>query len=141
MLSLNNKLRREFLEKYLNSIARVPGYLAAHDRAVAIGKAWTVNDLQGRHFSIDRSVPFILRLKLGPHDDLCREGMLFLEHVEELFNIKFSKDNGNYYDTDGLVKFSSPLIWILFAAYDMNRCQIVEKLIPRPGRVERVVIC
>lgn len=143
MESLSKSLLDRLRLQYEISKLKVPHKVAVYDICQYIGRLWGKNELQGRTWGIDRSHPFYLKLKLGPHDDLCRDGMLFLEHIEDLYNLSFDRAPQEYGSLSGddLVQFNSPDIWLIFQAHNMNKCLIIEKEVARPTYTERVVIC
>jgi len=143
MESLSKSYYRRLREQYQREGSMVPHKVAMYDICRGIGRLWGINELQGRSWDLDRSHPYYLKLKLGPHDDLCREGMLFLEHIETVYNLKFADAPPEYTHLygDDLVQFNSSDIWLIFQSYNMSKCIIIDSKVARPTYTKRTVIC
>ena len=137
-------------DSYIAQLRRIPVKVAAIEQSRAIRDAWGEND--GREARVDFasardvSFPIYVYLTLGKHDDICKEGMLFLEDMEERFLLDFNSVPGVGTSTDNtLGYYRSGEVLVIFVAGADGTCRIIEKtetiLEKRVKVISREILC
>ena len=137
MESLKKRLERDALKFYNHTLTKtIPNKIKAKDIAKQIVQDW-VSQYHLRKASVDKSFPLYVRLTLEGKEDLCEEGMLFLEEVEEKYGFEAKRP----YQSELRFELNEHL-HILFIIPDKGKCQIIEKVISHSyTTTERSVVC
>ena len=125
-------------------LALIPDYLKTYEMAQTIGNIWG-RSKAGRIYVLDSTFPLYLRLHLAKTDNLCEEGMLFLEQVERCFSVDATE---SAQDSSWLKSYCLTTdLTLMFVAHKEGICQVVTKQVEVAQfatpvyRTERTVIC
>lgn len=138
-MSLTKTLKAEARLTYQETLNGIPEKVKTKDTVKLISKQWTNSQYQ-RQAKYDNSFPIYVKLYMGPKDDLCEECMLFLEDIEEQFDIEFKSSTLTMHDS--LTAYEARHIRIVFIKHKLTKCHIIEeKVVTTYNDIKRTVIC
>ena len=136
------RLHKGYAEtNYRNAMLDMEDKLRAHLEAETIAEMWRQSK-PGRTAGTDSTFPIYATLTLAKDDDLCVEGMLFLEQVEEQFQVEADGTPTSYALAAYII---NPKLTIVFDAHLEGMCKIVtthklKESVPH-YETERTVVC
>ena len=125
------KLRQKLMEQaegiHDSLVDCIPAKIEAFITANAIMALWRSSG-ENRRAEVDDMYPLYMKLYLNETDDICKECMLFIETVEEQFNMT-ADDNSQY---NGALKgFSlNEYITLLFMENAHGVCRVITEEVP-----------
>lgn len=128
-MNISIYLETEARENLETALKVIPEKVKSVHTAEYICNKWMFGNLE-RNYQCNSiknkrpSFPIHIYLKLAKDDDICVEGMLFLEEIEEEKKIEFM--DTPYLTDGGLKAYQTFLIYIHFMPHEEGKCRIIK---------------
>ena len=139
--AMRRLLKQRVEQNYAAAWRVMNDQLLAYVEAEMIAEMWRLSK-PGRVAGVDSTFPLYVSMTLAKDDDICVGGMLFLEHVEEHFQVEAQDRDTSY----ALKSYTlNQHLVLVFSAHLEGACRVVEKQVPtemvQAYKTERTVVC